>query len=72
MPGRPNSAVVFLNSSGAHRAAIPADAPPETDRYIYQVRFGPERSVRDALVARLPPETAQRWIQKSQDKTFKR
>ena len=71
VPGRPNSAVVFLNSTGAHRAAIPADAPPETDRYIYQVRFGPERSVRDALIARLPAETAQRWIQKSQDKTFK-
>ena len=72
VPGRPNSAVVFLNSTGAHRAAIPADAPPETDRYIYQVRFGPKRSVQDALIARLPPETAQRWIQKSQDKTFKR
>ena len=72
VPGRPNSAVVFLNSTGAHRAAIPADAPPETDRYIYQVRFGPERSVRDALSARLPVETAQRWTQKSQDKTFKR
>ena len=71
VPGRPNSAVVFLNSTGAHRASIPADAPPETDRYIYQVRFGPERSVRDALIARLPAETAQRWIQKSQDKTFK-
>ena len=72
VPGRPNSAVAFLNSTGAHRAAIPADAPPETDRYIYQVRFGPKRSVQDALIARLPPETAQRWIQKSQDKTFKR
>ena len=40
VPGRPNSAVVFLNSTGAHRASIPADAPPETDRYIYQVQFG--------------------------------
>ena len=71
VPGRPNSAVVFLNSTGAHRASIPADAPLETDRYIYQVRFGPEASVRDALIARLPAEKAQRWIQKSQDKTFK-
>ena len=69
VPGRPNSAVVFLNSTGAHRASIPADAPPETDRYIYQVRFGPERSVRDALIARLPAEKAQRWIQKSQTRT---
>ena len=72
VPGRPNSAVMFLNSTGAHRAAIPADAPPETDRYIYQVRFGPKRSVRDALVARLPPETAKHWIVKGPNKTFKR
>ena len=40
VPGRPNSAVVFLNSTGAHRASIPADAPPETDRYIHQVQLG--------------------------------
>ena len=39
VPGRSNSAVVSLNSTGAHRASIPADAPPETDRYIYQVQL---------------------------------
>ena len=71
VPGRPNSAVVFLNSTGAHRASIPADAPPETDRYIYQVQMGPERSVRDGLIARLPPEQAKQWVQKSRDKTYK-
>ncbi len=69
VPGRPNSAVVFLNSTGAHRASIPADAPPETDRYIYQVQLGPERAVRDALTARLPADHAQRRVQK--DTTFK-
>ena len=67
--GRPNSAVVFLNSTGAHRASIPADAPPETDRYIYQVQLGAERAVRDALTARLPPDHARRLVQK--DTSFK-
>ena len=69
VPGRPNSAVVFLNSTGAHRASIPADAPPETDRYIYQVQLGAERAVRDALTARLPPDHARRVVQK--DTSFK-
>ena len=45
------------------------DNPPETDRYIYQVQFGPERAVRDALTARLPADHAQRRVQK--DTTFK-
>ena len=69
VPGQSNSAVVFLNSTGAHRASIPADAPRETDRYIYQVQLGPERAVRDALTARLPADHAQRRVQK--DTTFK-
>ena len=69
VPGRPNSAVVFLNSTGAHRASIPADAPPETDRYIYQVQLGAERAVREALTARLPPDHVRRLVQK--DTSFK-
>jgi len=71
VPGRPNSAVVFLNSTGVHRASIPADAPPETDRYIFQLQLGPERSVRDSLVKRLPVEQAHRWNTKGVDKSFK-
>ncbi len=69
VPGRPNCAVVFLNSTGAHRASIPADAPPETDRYIYQVQLGAERAVREALTARLPADHARRHVQK--DTSFK-
>ena len=65
VPGRPNSAVVFLNSTGVHRASIPADAPPETDRYIFQLHLGPERSVRDSLIKRLRAEQAHRWVTKS-------
>ena len=64
VPGRPNSAVVFLNSTGAHRASIPSDAPPETDRYIYQLQLGPEPAVRAALNKRLPAEHARRLVQK--------
>ncbi len=71
VPGRPNSAVVFLNSTGVHRASIPADAPPETDRYIVQLQLGPEQSVRDALVKRLPPEQARRWSTKGSGTIFK-
>ena len=69
VPGRPNSAVVFLNSTGAHRASIPSDAPPETDRYIYQLQLGPEPAVRAALNARLPAEHARRLAQS--DREFK-
>ena len=69
VPGRPNSAVVFLNSTGAHRASIPSDAPPETDRYIYQMQLGPEPAVRAALNARLPAEHARRLVQS--DREFK-
>lgn len=61
IPGRPNTAVVFLNSTGMHRASIPPDAPPNTDRYIYQLQLGPERKVREALVDRLPAEHVPRW-----------
>ena len=66
---RPNSAVVFLNSTGAHRASIPSDAPPETDQYIYQLQLGPEPAVRAALNARLPAEHARRLVQS--DREFK-
>ena len=70
--GRPNSAVVFLNSTGAHRASIPADAPPETDRYVYQLQLGPDRAVRDTLLEQLPEAHTHRWSEKNLDTTFKR
>jgi hypothetical protein len=71
VPGRSNSALAFLNSTGVHRASIPADAPPETDRYIFQLQLGPEQSVRDSLVKRLPAEQAHRWNTKNVNRTFK-
>ncbi len=71
VPGRPNTAVVFLNSTGVHSASIPDDAPPETDRYIWQLQLGPERAVRDALIGRLPAEHVERWTMKNADTAFK-
>ena len=40
VPFRPNRAIAFLNSDGAHGASIPAEAPSEFERYIYQWRIG--------------------------------
>jgi len=43
VPWLPNTAVIFLNSTGVHRASIPADAPADVDRYIYQLQLGPAK-----------------------------
>lgn len=61
VPGHPNSAVVFLNSTGAHRASIPPGAPPETERYIYQLQLGPLGRARRRLLKALPAVQAARW-----------
>ena len=71
VPGRPNTAVVFLNSSGAHRASIPQDAPPDTDRYVYQLQLGPHPSVREVLIGALPEGDAQGWSRKTGKQTLK-
>ena len=71
VPGRPNTAVVFLNSTGVHRASIPPNAPPDTDRYIYQLQFGPARATRDTLLAELPEKHLHRWNEKTGTQIFK-
>jgi hypothetical protein len=50
IPARRNTAVIFLNSTGAHGAFIPSDASPETERFLYQVQFGPDGSTKRALM----------------------
>src|SRR5262245_7843599 len=40
VPAIRNTAVVFLNSTGAHGASIPSDAPANVERFLYQVQFG--------------------------------
>jgi hypothetical protein len=62
VPFRRNTALVFLNSHGAHGAYIPEDAEPaDLQRYIYQYRIGPTRAAIESLVATLPPDRRPLW-----------
>ena len=64
---RPNRLLVFLNSTGAHGAHIPADAEPEAlERYIYQFRIGPTTQVISMLRSMLPEERRPLWAGKAQ------
>jgi len=62
VPFRGNTMLAFLNSEGAHGAAIPADTqPPNLERYIYQFRLGPTGKVIKRLTDLMPPEQATMW-----------
>ena len=61
VPFRPNRAIAFLNSDGAHGASIPADAPPDFERYIYQWRIGANGALMENLKAQLTPEARVAW-----------
>ncbi len=61
----PNRLLVFLNSVGAHGASIPADVPPETERYIYQFRIGPTLDMMQMLKSKLPAERQPLWSGKA-------
>jgi hypothetical protein len=62
VPFRANTLLVFLNSSGAHGASIPADAEPKTlERYLYQFRLGIENDIKKAVLDGMPPEGRARW-----------
>lgn len=67
VPFRRNTALVFLNSRGAHGAYIPEDAPADMQRYIYQYRIGPTRAAIESLVAMLPQEQRSVWEGKMVD-----
>jgi hypothetical protein len=68
VPFRANTALVFLNSRGAHGAQIPASAePPTLERYIYQFRIGPTAESIRRLVALLPTERREKWSGKVAD-----
>lgn len=61
----PNRALIFLNSTGAHSAHIPADAqPPDLERYTFQFRVGPERESMEALRSTLTLEQQPLWAGK--------
>jgi hypothetical protein len=68
VPFTANTALVFLNSRGAHGAHIPADAePPSLERYIYQFRLGPTADSIRRMVALLPEDRRERWSGKVAD-----
>lgn len=68
VPFHANTALVFLNSGGAHAARIPADATPaDLERYIYQFRIGPNADAIRRLLAALPVERRNRWAGKVSD-----
>ena len=61
----PNRALIFLNSSGAHSAHIPANAQPsDLERYTYQFRVGPDRQAVEALRSTLTAEQRPLWAGK--------
>jgi hypothetical protein len=63
---RANRLLVFLNSTGAHGAHIPADAQPEgLQRYIYQFRIGPTVEAIAKLRSMLPEERQPLWAGKA-------
>lgn len=65
VPGIGNSALVFLNSTGAHGASVPDDAPADFLRYVYQARFSPDRATKNRLIELLAAEQGERrdrWV----------
>ena len=64
VPGIGNSALMFLNSTGAHGAAVPDDAPPDFLRYVYQARFSPDAPTKKRLLDLLTGVGAarDRWV----------
>lgn len=62
VPFKANTMLVFLNSTGAHGASIPADAQPaHLERYLYQFRLGPSSATIKKLLQLMPPEKAALW-----------
>jgi len=62
VPGIGNSALVFLNSTGAHGASVPDDAPPDLLRYVYQARFSPDAPTKKRLLDLLVGDGRERWV----------
>ncbi len=61
VPFRPNSALMFVNSTGAHGADIPASASRKVERYAFQFYMGPGPADLEELVATLPPDRQAMW-----------
>jgi len=63
-PFRQNSALLWLNSVGAHGAFVPDDAPADLLRFTYQFRVGPSIDAIPALLKLLPDERRAAWAGK--------
>jgi hypothetical protein len=61
VPGHPNTALAFVNGTGAHRASIPEDAASDTERYLYQLQVGPSGASQRRLLASMPADEVARW-----------
>jgi hypothetical protein len=62
VPAARNSALVFLNWTGAHGASIPRDAPEDTERYVYQVQFSVDEPMKQRLIASLSETAREGWV----------
>lgn len=61
VPAGRNRVLAFMNSTGLHAASVPADAPADLQRFIYQVQMGPSAAARQRLTAALSPEMRPAW-----------
>ena len=61
VPAIRNTAVVFLNSTGAHGASIPTDAPANVERFLYQVQFGVDEETKERLIAGVSDTARSSW-----------
>ena len=61
VPARRNTALVFLNSTGAHGASIPSEAPADTERVVYQVQFGVDEETKQRLAAHVSEDVRSTW-----------
>jgi len=62
VPALRNTAIVFLNSTGAHGASIPADAPNNVERFLYQVQFGVDEKTKERLISGVPDAARSSWV----------
>jgi hypothetical protein len=61
VPALRNTAVVFLNSTGAHGASIPSNAPANVERFLYQVQFGVDEETKERLIAGVEDTARSSW-----------
>jgi hypothetical protein len=62
VPALRNTAVVFLNSTGAHGASIPSDAQKNVERFLYQVQFGVDEKTKERLISGVPDAARSSWV----------